>query len=1499
MSRCFAFVGLFLISLASGKLNAAQPPTIIKNYGELPLSFQAARSGSPSSYVARGQGYMIALDGSALTIGVQPAKTLPASQIRMRFLGGVDSIAVPEGLLPGKVNYIVGKDPKKWEIGLPTFARVRYRNVYPGVDVVYYGNQQNVEFDLNLAPGSKPEAIRLKFEGSSKVQVDESGSLLLGSATGDLTLKAPLVYQEIGGKRLPIEAKYRKLTNGEITFSLAHFDHSKNLVIDPTIMYSTFVGGGSSYTYPQAIAIDSSNNAYIAGYTYAADFPTVSAAIPAYHGNSDGFITKLNPAGTALVYSTYVGGSGYDEFYGIAVDGSGAAWVTGQSNSTDFPTMTATQGASGGNYDAVVVKLSASGTLAFSTYLGGPNTDSGRAVALDGSGNAYVTGYALAGFPTTSSVVATTNQGSFDGFVAKYSSSGSLLYSTYLGGSGADYAYGIASDSGGNAYVTGLTYSAQGFKGAPIGGAQSVAGGGGDAFAAKLNPTATAISYFTFIGGSQYDVGHQIAVDASGNAFVAGETSSVDLAASPGAYQSTLFGATNGFVAKLNSSGSAFTYKTYIGSNRTDSLNGLALEASSGSVYLAGATDGNQFPSMNPLQASLPGTSTSALFQSVNSGASYTPIDSGLRGTVNSISPDPTLGTIVASTDVGIFKTTNGGGNWAMQSSISTVALSRSPAAPNTIYAVNGSSAYKSTDSGSTWSFTGSLGSCCSYDVVADPQTANIVYAFYQNYGLGVLKSIDGGVTWSAVNTGLPSLTIQSMVAGSDDALYVALSSGGIYKSTNQGGSWTATPTGLPSPFFPNTIAISASSPSVLYVADSVNVYKSANGGSSWAITAAVPNGSIATIGVSPQNSQVVYSSSFFSPVVYTSPDGGSSWNAASTGLGNATPNQFVFTPGNGTQLFALAAVTSASWIAKLNPAGGALVYSTFLGGSGGGYLGAVATNGAGDAFLAGYTYSSDFPISQAAYQPTYLGNGQAFVSRISDSTSACSYFVSPGNQLVYGPQQDIAFSVVAPSACSWSASSNQPWAVVISGASGAGTGSASLQVSANTGASTRTASLTIAGQNIILTQPSNNCSYSLSYNANVPTVGGSVPVQLTTGATCDWNVLNDAPSAVTVSGATSPGPATINLTVAANPSPGARSLRLYIADQYVSLNQSGQCSFTVTSPGPVLWSGGLVTVPVSTSSACTWTSSSNVPWATVSGPAGTTGSGSVTFKVTANPLGSGPGSRTGTVTVAGQTITLTQLPPSTSVGIFRSGFFWILDVDGNQALDIPPDQAFPFGGIAGDIPITGDWNGDGHTKVGVYRSTNGLFILDTNGNGVFDAGDAVYKFFNQDPTDVPVVGDWNGDGRTKIGLFRQGFLWILDTNGNGVFDSGIDQAFPFGGIKGDVPVVGDWTGNGKSKVGVVRFGYFWILDANGNGTFDGTGPGQDFAFPFGGIQGDVPVVGDWNGTGTSKVGVFRLGFFWVLDANGNHLFDGTGPGQDLAFPFGGIGGDKPVTGRW
>jgi len=339
-------------------------------------------------------------------------------------------------------------------------------------------------------------------------------------------------------------------------------------------------------------------------------------------------------------------------------------------------------------------------------------------------------------------------------------------------------------------------------------------------------------------------------------------------------------------------------------------------------------------------------------------------------------------------------------------------------------------------------------------------------------------------------------------------------------------------------------------------------------------------------------------------------------------------------------------------------------------------------------------------------------------------------------------------------------------------------------------------------------------------------------------------------------------------------------------------------CSYSINpTHNAFMVSGGTGQVTVTATSGCPWSAASSATWLTVTSGSSGAGNGTVGYSAAAN---TGSAERSATITIAGQIFMLTQAgtsPVSTlaRAGIFRQGFLWILDSNGNQVMDVPPDSVYAFGGIAGDIPIAGDWNGDGHTKIGIYRPVNGLFILDTNGDGLIDTGDQIFNLgLGQVTGDIPVVGDWNGDGRTKTGIFRQGFLWILDTNGNGVYEAGIDQVIAYGGIQGDVPIVGDWTGTGTSKIGIFREGFLWILDANGNGTFDGVA-GGDYLFAFGGFPGDVPIAGDWNGNGISKVGIFRQGFLWVLDANGDQMIDAG----DYVFGYGGFMGDKPVVGKW
>jgi len=284
------------------------------------------------------------------------------------------------------------------------------------------------------------------------------------------------------------------------------------------------------------------------------------------------------------------------------------------------------------------------------------------------------------------------------------------------------------------------------------------------------------------------------------------------------------------------------------------------------------------------------------------------------------------------------------------------------------------------------------------------------------------------------------------------------------------------------------------------------------------------------------------------------------------------------------------------------------------------------------------------------------------------------------------------------------------------------------------------------------------------------------------------------------------------------------------------------------------------------------------------------------------------PGTYVGTVTATGGGVNspavltvnfIVSGTGTTNVGVFRGGFEWVLDANGNHLFDgTGPglDLVEAFGGIAGDQPITGDWSGTGTTKIGVYRASNGLFLLDYNDNGLFDGCliDRCYQYFPS-PTagDIAVTGDWTGSGYAKIGIYRPSSgQWFLNLSGSGVYQAGVDLVTNYGGLANDMPVTGDWTGSGTTKIGLFRAGYLWVLNTTGSGTFSSA----DAVFPWGGIAGDVPVVGDWNATGVTKVGVFRLGYFWVLDTTGTHIFT---PGVSGAFPFGGASGDIPVTGKW
>jgi hypothetical protein len=544
--------------------------------------------------------------------------------------------------LPGKASYFIGNDPHKWRTNVPTYAKVKYQGVYPGVDLVFYGNQRQLEYDFVVAPGADPSAIALDVaaglprhssgeDGGVKppLQISADGDLVIATEGGEVHLEKPLIYQQGSGGRRDIPGGYVLKSTREVAFKVGAYDRTKPLVIDPVLAYSTYLGG-SDRDSGSSVAVDASGNAYVTGQTQSANFPTTAGALQtALAGGTNVFVTKLNPSGSALAYSTYLGGSGYDGGEGIAVDSSGHAYTTGLTSSSNFPTtpgaFQTSLAALPGYSNAFITKLDPSGSsLVYSTYLGGSGGifgDGGLSVALDSSGNAYVAGSTSSSdFPTTAGAFQTSLAGSENAFVTKLNPSGSaLVYSTYLGGNYEDAGFGIAVDPSGSAYVTGAASSSN-FPTSP-GTFQTSSAGLTDAFVTKLNPSGSALIFSTYLGGKGYDYSYGIALDSSGHAYVTGFTGSSNFPTTAGAFQASLAGGGNTFVTKLNPGGSALVYSTYIGGTSYDWGRGIAVDPS-GDAYMTGFTGSSNFPTTaGAFQASLAGIQNAFVTELHTSGS--------------------------------------------------------------------------------------------------------------------------------------------------------------------------------------------------------------------------------------------------------------------------------------------------------------------------------------------------------------------------------------------------------------------------------------------------------------------------------------------------------------------------------------------------------------------------------------------------------------------------------------------------------------------------------------------------------------------------------------------------------------------------------------------------------------------------------------------------------------------------------------------------------------
>jgi hypothetical protein len=615
---------------------SAQQRRVAEAYGRLPLSFEAneGQSDPRVRFLARGPGFTLFLTTSAEAVLVSGQGQPQVVRIELADANPRPEVCASEERAANGY-YFIGNDPMRWRNRVAHYGRVRYAAVYPGIDLVYYGNGGRLEYDWVVAPGADPRRIQMRLATAGSLRLDEaSGDLELTGTDGEIRLHKPMAYQMMAGQRVAVEARYILSGSDRVSLTLGPYDSAEALIIDPVLGYSTLLGG-SGFDIGHGIAVDARGNAYVTGTTNSADFP-LAHPLPThrlFRGRANAFVSKLRfdakTATLTLVYSTYLGGSGDsagDQGFGIAVDLRGDAYVTGQAQSADFPLVhpLPTNKVLRGSADAFVSKLSfdaktATLTLSYSTYLGGSSFDVGNSIAVDAHGNAYVTGQTNStDFPlahplsTNSALRAATNA-----FVSKLSfddrtATLCLAYSTYLGASGGDQGNGIAVGARGAVYVTGTTNSADFPLAHPLS-TNSALRGSANAFASKLGfdvKTATlSVIYSTYLGGSGLDRGLGIAVDAGGNAYVTGFTTSPDFPTAhplPGP-NNALRGFQNAFVSKLSFDDRTATltlgYSTYLGgSGSIDAGNGIAVDAR-GNAYVTGTTNSNDFPLAHPLPA--------------------------------------------------------------------------------------------------------------------------------------------------------------------------------------------------------------------------------------------------------------------------------------------------------------------------------------------------------------------------------------------------------------------------------------------------------------------------------------------------------------------------------------------------------------------------------------------------------------------------------------------------------------------------------------------------------------------------------------------------------------------------------------------------------------------------------------------------------------------------------------------------------------------------------
>ena len=595
---------IFAAGIPQGLIIPSQQKKLTDSQVRMPLTFEPNRGQAPSDirWISRTPHRTLLLTSTEALLVMNGEK---AATVRMK-LTGSNVEARTEGVdkLKSVSNYFLDNNPSDWRTAIPHYARVKYKEVYPGIDLVYYGADRELEYDFVVAPAADSRQIELAYEGADKIRVEDNGDLVLEVNGRTIRQLRPKVYQMIGDKKQEIAAGYRIRNGNRVEFALAKYDRKRQLVIDPVLQYSTYFGQ-EGQDQSLSVATNATGDIYLTGQTSSTRFQTSGKAQPEPGGNSDAFIAKFTGGGDML-WTSYLGGRQVDVGRSIAVDESGNAYVVGTTNSPEFPMRNAAYETFAGTFDAFLTKISSDGQqFLYSTYLGGSQYDDALGVAVDSQGNAYVAGQTLSfDLPVRNAFATAPSGGGQDTFVVKLATTrANIFYFTYVGGNGVDLATGLAIDAQGNAYVCGGTTSTVFPLQGPL---QPASRGAQEAFLYKLGPNGNSLIYSTFLGGALDDLGFRVAVDSTGAAYLLGHTKSTDFPVRS-AFQSTSGGGSDVFVSKISPAGDALVYSTYLGGSLDDfGFANIAVDGA-GSAYVAGFTSSTNFPTRAPIQASLSG----------------------------------------------------------------------------------------------------------------------------------------------------------------------------------------------------------------------------------------------------------------------------------------------------------------------------------------------------------------------------------------------------------------------------------------------------------------------------------------------------------------------------------------------------------------------------------------------------------------------------------------------------------------------------------------------------------------------------------------------------------------------------------------------------------------------------------------------------------------------------------------------------------------------------